>query len=120
MQGDTLSDQADNRLLLGSVDFSTKGAYRLLHQDLQDPLTQYIWDSCVPNKVKVFGRLMRLNRLNTLAKPQTQKHHRLHFLPKVPSVGQRFATLVFSYFFSCSLFFLIFFYGVTIQQLVVS
>jgi hypothetical protein len=50
----TLSEQVDKRLLLGGADFSTKGAYHILHQD-QDPLTQFIWYSRVPNKVKVFG-----------------------------------------------------------------
>jgi hypothetical protein len=54
LQGVTLLEQVDKRLLLGGADFSTKGAYHILHQD-QDPLTQFIWDSRVPNKVKVSG-----------------------------------------------------------------
>jgi hypothetical protein len=63
----TLSDQTNEQILLGGADLSTKGAYLIMQRDLHDPLTQHIWDSCAPNKVKVFGWLLHLNRHNTRA-----------------------------------------------------
>jgi hypothetical protein len=65
--GVILSDQIEEQLLLGGADFSTKGAYLLMHHDLHDPLTQHIWESCVSNKVKVFRWILHLNRLNARA-----------------------------------------------------
>jgi hypothetical protein len=47
--------------------FSTKGAYLHIQSQLEDPDVAPIWTSRVPRKVKVFGWLLHLNRLNTRA-----------------------------------------------------
>jgi hypothetical protein len=54
-------------LLMDGSPFSTKAAYMHIQTQLQDPDAAYIWSSKVPKKVKVFGWLLHLNRINTRA-----------------------------------------------------
>ncbi|KAK1681640.1 hypothetical protein QYE76_042488 [Lolium multiflorum] len=63
----TLTDALDSRTLLDGSPFSTKGAYLHIQSQLLDPGVMPIWQSKVPRKVKVFGWLLHLNRLNTRA-----------------------------------------------------
>jgi hypothetical protein len=67
LQDVTLSEAQDTRSLLDGSPFSTKGAYLHLQSQLEDPDVSPIWKSRVPRKVKVFGWLLHLNRLNTRA-----------------------------------------------------
>jgi hypothetical protein len=47
--------------------FSTKAAYKQLQTQLQDPDASHIWSSNAPKKIKVFGWLLHLDRINTRA-----------------------------------------------------
>jgi hypothetical protein len=80
------SDQPDQRTLLHGEKFSTKGAYKLLQQDLQDTHAEHIWTSRVPNKVKVFGWLLNSPRqAKHPSQPVSQEHHQRCSLPKMLS-----------------------------------
>ena len=67
LQGTTLTDDADSRLLLDGSAFSTRGAYVGIQTALLNPDADRVWASRVPNKVKIFGWLLLLDRLNTRA-----------------------------------------------------
>lgn len=62
-----ISATPDARCLLNGAPFTTKGAYKALSSELSSPGLMEIWQSRVPNKVKVFGWLLYLDRLNTRA-----------------------------------------------------
>ena len=68
LQGVTLSQEPDSRLLLGGATFSSRGAYQLLQTQPHDHHdAARIWAAPVPNKVKIFAWLLHLNMLNTRA-----------------------------------------------------
>ena len=67
LQDVALSHAPDIRSLLNGSPFSTKGAYDALASQLADPNLAHIWDSRVPSRVRVFGWLFYLDRLNTRA-----------------------------------------------------
>jgi hypothetical protein len=62
-----LSDGPDTRSMRDGSTFSTKSAYLHMQHQLQDPEASQIWNSKVPKKVKVFGWLLHLNKINTRA-----------------------------------------------------
>ena len=62
-----LTGAPDERSLLNGAAFATKGAYDALASQLADPNLVHIWDSRVPSRVRVFGWLFYLDRLNTRA-----------------------------------------------------
>jgi hypothetical protein len=62
-----LTDEQDTRPMLDGSPFSTKAAYMHIQTQLQDPDASYIWSSKVPKKIKVFGWLLHLDRINTRA-----------------------------------------------------
>ena len=51
--------------MLDGSSFTTKRAYEALSTQLQIPQLEFVWKSFVLQKVKVFGRLLSLDRLNT-------------------------------------------------------
>jgi hypothetical protein len=53
--------------MIGGSPFSTKAAYAALHHSESESVTNNIWSSRIPSKVKVFGWLVQLDRLNTRA-----------------------------------------------------
>jgi hypothetical protein len=55
----------DSQTLLDGSPFTTRGAYASLLSQLQCPHLAYVWDSFVPQKVRIFGWLLSLDRLNT-------------------------------------------------------
>jgi antitoxin component of MazEF toxin-antitoxin module len=63
--GFQLTQDADCRAMLGGAAFSTKAAYRLLWFDDSADTSSCIWASRLPARVKIFGWLLHLNRLNT-------------------------------------------------------
>jgi hypothetical protein len=62
-----LSDADDARMLLDGSPLSTKGAYIHIQNQMEDPHAAHIWTSQVPKKIKVFGWLVHLNKINTRA-----------------------------------------------------
>ena len=62
-----LTGAPDERSLLTGAAFSSKGAYDALASQLADPNLVHIWDSRVPSRVRVFGWLFYIDRLNTQA-----------------------------------------------------
>jgi hypothetical protein len=80
------SDQPDQQTLLHGEKFPTKGAYKLLQQDLQDTHAEHIWTSRVPNKVKVFGWLLNSHiQAKHPSQPLSQEHHQRRSLPNMLS-----------------------------------
>jgi hypothetical protein len=65
LQDIQLTEGKDRRTMLDGATFSTKAAYNTLQDSQQDDLTQYIWGSRLPGKIKIFGWLFHLDRLNT-------------------------------------------------------
>ena len=68
VQVSPLSDRTDQRFLddLAHSPFTTQGAYRSLHiNDERHPDAARIWATRLPGKVKFFGWLLLLGRLNT-------------------------------------------------------
>jgi hypothetical protein len=65
LQDVQLSGTADHRTMLDGSRFSTKSAYAALSTQLQCPHLANVWESFVPQKVKIFGWLLSLDRLNT-------------------------------------------------------
>jgi hypothetical protein len=62
-----LSEGSDSRKMINGDSFSTRSAYACLHHSDSDAVTEQIWASRDPNKVKVFGWLVQLDRINTRA-----------------------------------------------------
>lgn len=67
LQDVRLSGLPDSRTLLNGSSFTTKGAYDTLASQLADPMLASIWDARVLSRVRVFGWLLYLDRLNTRA-----------------------------------------------------
>ena len=67
LQDVSLLSAPNARTLLNGAAFTTKGAYDAMASQLADPTLARIWDSCVPSRVRVFGWLFYLDRLNTRA-----------------------------------------------------
>ena len=65
LQGITLSDEPDRRVMLDGSTFSMRGAYCSLQNALHDTDAERVWNSKVPAKLKMFGWLLLLDRINT-------------------------------------------------------
>jgi hypothetical protein len=64
------SEGPDVRKMITGEPFSTRSAYACLHQSDSDAVTDQIWASRVPSRVKVFGWLVQLDSINTRANLQ--------------------------------------------------
>lgn len=62
-----LNEDADERKMLNGKPFSSRAAYASPHDCDNDSDSRLLWSSRVPNKIKIFGWLLHLNRLNTRA-----------------------------------------------------
>lgn len=62
-----LFEASDIRLLNDGSPLFTRGAYLAITAAPEDENAKWIWDSHVPNKVKIFAWLLFRDRLNTRA-----------------------------------------------------
>ena len=59
------TDAEDRRLMRNGQPFSARQAYDALHSHLADDTALPVWTSKVPSRVRVFGWLLHLDRINT-------------------------------------------------------
>lgn len=68
-----LSGEPDQQTMLDGSSFSTRRAYAALSTQLQDDQLAFVWGSSVPQKVKIFGWLLSMDRPNTMENLHTGK-----------------------------------------------
>jgi hypothetical protein len=67
LQDLNLNQELDDRRMIDGTKFSTRAAYLALQDGTDDESTAAIWESRVPRRIKTFGWLLHLNRLNIRA-----------------------------------------------------
>jgi hypothetical protein len=83
-----ISEGPDVRKMISGEPFSTRSAYACLHQSDSNVFTDQIWASCVPSRVKVFGWLVQLDRINTRANLQRKNIIMMSDCPLCPGTPE--------------------------------